>query len=382
MMSVACPRIVGPGIDIDTLATANAITSTSSRRCGPSSVISRRADALKFFGLLRRPHPAERAAAIGGRGGALRPACRSCSCRLLAFLGLRRRRSRRRSGRSGPAAVRAACRRSCRLSSTRIWSAWRMLATRWATTIIAALGEPRCERRAQPCLGREVERRERVVEQVDCRVAQQRARDREPLALAARDVRPALGDRRRRAAPASRATKSFAWATSSASHSSSSVASGLPKRRFDATVPVNRYARCGTMPIRAHSSSGSRVAHVDAVDAAPCRRSDPTAAGSARRSVVLPAPVAPTIAVISPGRATNEMSREHRRGRARIAVLDAAELDARRCGSAGATGSGGARDLAGRYRAPRRCARRTPRRAGSMIDMNVAIITRDRICIR
>jgi hypothetical protein len=36
------------------------------------------------------------------------------------------------------------------------------------------------------------------------------------------------------------ATKSAAWTTYSAVHSSSSVASGLPYNRFDRTVPENR----------------------------------------------------------------------------------------------------------------------------------------------
>ena len=45
-------------------------------------------------------------------------------------------------------------------------------------------------------LGRRVDRRRRVVEDQDPRVAQQRARDRDPLALAARERQPALADAR------------------------------------------------------------------------------------------------------------------------------------------------------------------------------------------
>src|SRR5690606_28515593 len=73
-------------------------------------------------------------------------------------------------------------------SSTRIWSAPRIVATRCATTITVA-------RRAQPRVRRVVERGERVVEQVDRGVADDRAGDREPLALPAREVGPALRDR-------------------------------------------------------------------------------------------------------------------------------------------------------------------------------------------
>ena len=41
-------------------------------------------------------------------------------------------------------------------------------------------------------------------------------------------------------------TNPEAWAISSACHNSSSVASGRPKRRFDATVPEKRNGFCGT----------------------------------------------------------------------------------------------------------------------------------------
>ncbi len=61
------------------------------------------------------------------------------------------------------------------------------------------------------------------------------------------------------------------------------------------------------MPIRAHSSSGSRWR-----TSTPSTSTVPAVASESRgmRSsiVVLPAPVEPMIAVISPGLATNEMS--------------------------------------------------------------------------
>src|SRR5450631_3177790 len=65
--------------------------------------------------------------------------------------------------------------------------------------------------------------------------------------------------------PGMLATKSRACATSSACHSSASVASGLPKRKLLATVPLNRNAACGTSPIELHSCSTS-WSHVDAID--------------------------------------------------------------------------------------------------------------------
>jgi hypothetical protein len=102
-------------------------------------------------------------------------------------------------------------------------------------------------------------------------------------------------------------TKSLACAISSAAQSCSSVASGLPNRRFDATVPVNRYARCGTMPIRAHSSSGSRSrTSIPSIRTVPAVGS--LSLGISSSSVVLPAPVEPMIAVTFPGSAVNEMS--------------------------------------------------------------------------
>ncbi len=103
-------------------------------------------------------------------------------------------------------------------------------------------------------------------------------------------------------------TKSRACAISSASHSSSSVASPLPYRRLDRTVPVNRYACCGTSPILARSTSGSSVRM-----SAPLTRTSPpvtsTSLGTRFTSVVLPAPVLPMIAVVLPASARKEMSR-------------------------------------------------------------------------
>ena len=67
--------------------------------------------------------------------------------------------------------------------------------------ITVAPAELAVERRAQAGVGREVERREAVVEDDRSRRCfDERAGDREALALAARDVRPALGDRRLEAA--------------------------------------------------------------------------------------------------------------------------------------------------------------------------------------
>ena len=58
----------------------------------------------------------------------------------------------------------------------------------------------------------------------------------------------------------------MACATSSACHSSSSVASGLPYRRLVATVPEKRYGFCGTSPTVLGEQRRLEVAHVHAVD--------------------------------------------------------------------------------------------------------------------
>ena len=153
------------------------------------------------------------------------------------------------------------------------------------------VGDHRHERGAQPRVGGEVERGERVVEQVDARPPDERARDREALPLPARDVGTALADRRVEL-PGIAETKSRACAISSARHSSSSVASGFAWRRLVATVPVKRYGFCGTRPMRLHSSSGSMSR-----TSTPSTSTVPPVASNSRgtrlSNVVLPATGAP-----------------------------------------------------------------------------------------
>ena len=63
-----------------------------------------------------------------------------------------------------------------------------MVDTRWATITVTASRDDGRQRRAQAGVGGEVERGERVVEQVDAGLAHERPGDREPLALPARHV--------------------------------------------------------------------------------------------------------------------------------------------------------------------------------------------------
>jgi hypothetical protein len=92
-----------------------------------------------------------------------------------------------------------------------------------------------------------------------------------------------------------------------ASHISSSLASGLPNCRLLATVPENRYGRCGTRPIRDQSASGA-----SSRTSTPSTSTLPLVASNRRgtrlTSVVLPAPVLPTMAVVRPAVVVKEMS--------------------------------------------------------------------------
>ena len=90
-----------------------------------------------------------------------------------------------------------------------------------------------------PGLGHRVERAGRFIENEDRRVLQQRAGDGETLALAAGQQPAALADRRFEALGL-RSMKSSACARAAASRISSSVASGLPTRRFSAIERLNR----------------------------------------------------------------------------------------------------------------------------------------------
>ena len=95
------------------------------------------------------------------------------------------------------------CRRSAPPSSTTIWSASTMLDTRWATMITVASAVTGCSAaRSRASVARSSAENESSNRKIAGR-AQQRARDREPLALAAGDVRAALRDRRLEALAAS-----------------------------------------------------------------------------------------------------------------------------------------------------------------------------------
>ena len=69
-------------------------------------------------------------------------------------------------------------------------------------------------------------------------------------------------------------------------------------------MPVNRNGFCGTSPIRLHSSSGSiSRTSTSSTSTRPAVASN--SRGISEISVVLPAPVEPMMAVVSPGSAVN-----------------------------------------------------------------------------
>jgi hypothetical protein len=110
------------------------------------------------------------------------------------------------------------------------------------------------ERRPEAGVGREVERAEAVVEDIDGGVLDDRPGDRQPLPLAADTFVPPWAISASRP-PAISLTNCLPWAISSARHSSSSVASALPKRRLLPTVPEKRNAFWGISPICCQRSS-------------------------------------------------------------------------------------------------------------------------------
>ena len=75
-------------------------------------------------------------------------------------------------------------------------SACMMVCSRCATTSVVRPWHRRCDRILHQPLGFGIERRGRLVEQDDRRVLDQRARDRDALALPARELQPVLADRR------------------------------------------------------------------------------------------------------------------------------------------------------------------------------------------
>ena len=165
----------------------------------------------------------------------------------------------------------------------------------------------RAERGPQPGVGGDVQRGERVVEQVDLGAAHQRAGDRQPLALAAGDVGAALRDRRvqpRRHRP------DEVGALRDLQRRPQLVVRGVGLAVAQVrSRPCRRTGRAA-----AGRSRCGPTARAARARARPPRRRRPlppvtsNSRGTSDSSVVLPEPVLPTTAVVVPGRAAKEIS--------------------------------------------------------------------------
>ncbi len=118
-------------------------------------------------------------------------------------------------------------------------------------------------------LGADVDRARRLVEDQDARVGEQRARERDELALAEREPRAALAELRVVAVLEPRDELVRADGARPRRRSPRGVASGRPKAMFSRTVPAKRKPSCGTMPSWRRSDACVDVAQVDAVDRDP-----------------------------------------------------------------------------------------------------------------
>src|SRR5437867_8498665 len=174
------------------------------------------------------------------------------------------------------------------------------------------------------------------------------------------------------------ATKSRACAISSARQSCVSVALSLPKRRFCPTVPLKRYAVCGTSPMRAQSPSRSRSR-----TSRPSTSTTPDVTSKLRvtrlTTVLFPEPVPPMIAVVRPGRASNV--KPCRTGRSPCGYANVTSANATSpescCGVTGRKGSA-IDDVVSRT-STIRCALASAR--GTRMTMKTAVMTAKRICM-
>ena len=124
--------------------------------------------------------------------------------------------------------------------------------------------------------------------------------------------------------PHGRSCTNSAWATCSASSTSASVASGRPSVRFSRTLIEKSVASSNAVAttVRSWASGRSRTSTPSRVTRpAVTSKSRPTSAVS----VVLPEPVAPTRATVSPGRDVEVDAVEHRPVGARVGEADALE---------------------------------------------------------
>ena len=166
----------------------------------------------------------------------------------------------------------------------------------------------RGERFLDERLGVDVERRQRVVQHQHRRARDDRAGQGKPLPLPAGQRQPFLADPGVEP-PRQLVRRNRACATASAASISSSVASGRPSSTFSRTLIENSTGSSNTVAIccattvrrRSRTSTPSRVIRPAVTSYSRDGSAD---------IVVLPDPVAPTIATVSPGSSSSVRCRE------------------------------------------------------------------------
>ena len=201
----------------------------------------------------RRPHPP------GRQPGLLPPvAIRAAAARRVA-------RRHRRAARAAPRAARSRRRGPAR--ARRSASARRTVDSRWAMTNDVRFAHQVRQRVLHELLRLGVERRGRLVENQDRRVLEQRARDRQALALPARQPLAALADDASRTRPASPTMNSCACAArAAASICVRGRRRGDPYAMLFAIVSSKSTVSCVTIPICARSDASVTSRMSDAVD--------------------------------------------------------------------------------------------------------------------
>ena len=179
-------------------------------------------------------------------------------------------------------------------SSTTISSASAIVESRWAMMIVVRPSITVAQRQLDPRLGGGVDRRRGVVEDQDARVDQQRARDRDALALTARERQPALADDRV-VAVGQRLDELVRLRLARRASTTSSRRRVRARRRrcCSATVVENRNVSSADDRDRAAQVGEPAGRARRRRRAAPGPAAGRRSAGSSEASVVLPEPVRP-----------------------------------------------------------------------------------------
>ena len=133
-------------------------------------------------------------------------------------------------------------------SSTTIRSARRIVESRWAMMNAVRPVRSRRSPRSMRPLGADVDRRRRLVEDQDPRVGEERAGERDELALAERELEAALADLACRSRPGARRRTRPRRRPPRPPRSRRARRSGRPKAMLSAIEPAKRKPSCGTIP--------------------------------------------------------------------------------------------------------------------------------------